>query len=404
MASHRSASILAGGAFVVLLAALLGMVLGHSTLGPRAAVQLSPASNRLGVPFGYSESGGVAGAGEGSGPDRGANGSGNGAVGGEGESAGGSSGASGSVSSSTTSKVDPALVDINTDLGLEGAEGAGTGMVLTSTGEVITNNHVINGATKITATDVGNGTTYTARVVGYDYAHDIAVLQLEGASGLKTVSLGDSGSVRVGQEIATIGNAGGAGGTPQTSGGRVSALGRSITAGDGVGGGQEHLAGLIQLESNVQPGDSGGPLVNASGEVLGMDTAASSTFQFESSANQAFAIPINEVEAIASQIASGQASSTVHIGPTGMLGVQLQSQGGEGALVENVLAGTPAANGGLGAGDVITAVDGNGIATPSALTEVMLQHHPGDSVRVAWETPGGGQQSATLTLASGPPQ
>jgi S1-C subfamily serine protease len=277
-------------------------------------------------------------------------------------------------------------------------------MVVTSTGEVITNNHVINGATKITATDVGNGTTYTARVVGYDYGHDIAVLQLEGASGLSTVSLGNSGSVRVGQEIATIGNAGGAGGTPQASSGRVSALGQSITAGDELGGGQKRLEGLIQLEGNVQPGDSGGPFVNASGEVLGMDTAASSTFQFESSANQAFAIPIDEVEAIASQIVGGQASSIVHIGATGLLGVQLQSQGGEGALVEKVLAGTPAANGGLGPGDVISSVGGNAIATPSALTEVMLQHHPGDSVRVVWETPGGVQQSATLTLASGPPQ
>jgi S1-C subfamily serine protease len=184
----------------------------------------------------------------------------------------------------------------------------------------------------------------------------------------------------------------------------VSALGQSITAGDELGGGQEHLNGLIQLEGNVQPGDSGGPLVNASGEVLGMDTAASSTFQFESSANQAFAIPIDEVEAIASQIISGQASSAVHIGATGMLGVQLQSQGGEGALVENVLAGMPAANGGLSAGDVITALDGNVISTPTALTELMLQHHPGDSVQVAWETPGGVHESATFTLASGPPQ
>ena len=288
--------------------------------------------------------------------------------------------------------------------GFQGAEAAGTGMVVTSSGEVITNNHVITGATKITATDIGNGTTYTARVVGYDYGKDIAVLQLEGASGLQTVNLGDSGSLRIGQSVATIGNAGGVGGTPNAASGEVSALDRSITAGDDVDGGQERLSGLIELEGNVQPGDSGGPLVNAGGEVLGMDTAASSTFQFESSANQAFAIPINEVEAIASQIASGRASSTVHIGATGLLGVQLRSQGGEGALVESVLSGSPAANSGLGEGDVITAIDGNSVSGPTALTELMLSRHPGDSVRVTWETSGGVQQSAVVSLAGGPPQ
>src|SRR4029077_1837645 len=95
-----------------------------------------------------------------------------------------------------------------------------------------TNNHVISGATKITATDVGNGQTYTARVVGYAYGHDIAVLQLEGASGLQTVSFGDAGALKVGQSVATIGNAGGAGGTPSATGGQVVALGQSITAGD----------------------------------------------------------------------------------------------------------------------------------------------------------------------------
>src|SRR5207302_6609421 len=117
-----------------------------------------------------------------------------------GEEAGpGQSGGSGeSVSSSITSNVDPGLVDINTVLGLQRGEAAGTGMVVTSGGEVITNNHVISGATKITATDVGNGKTYTARVVGYDYSRDIAVLQLEGASGLQTVSFGDAGTLKVG--------------------------------------------------------------------------------------------------------------------------------------------------------------------------------------------------------------
>src|SRR5271165_6699215 len=278
-------------------------------------------------------------------------------------------------------------------------------MVVTSGGEVITNNHVITGATKITATDIGNGTTYTARVVGYDHGHDIAVLQLEGASGLQTVSFGDSTSLQVGQSIATIGNAGGVGGTPAAAG-QVSALDQSITAGDELDGSQEQLGGLIQLVGDVQPGDSGGPLVNTAGEVLGMDTAASTTFQFESSANEGFAIPINDVQTIATLISEGRTSDTVHIGATGILGVLVESQSGDdGALVENVLSGTPAAAGsGLSAGDVITALDGRSIGSPTALTDVMLQQHPGDTVQVTWETPAGVQQTATVILADGPPE
>jgi S1-C subfamily serine protease len=412
-----SSSILTRGAFVALLAVIVGLVLGHFVWGSPTGVQLSPASSRALGPFG----GSAPGSGEGSGPFRGSNGSGNGLFapgggaaegggsgeGGAGEGGAGEGGPSGSasgVSSSITSKVDPALVDIDTDLGLEDGAAAGTGMVVTSSGEVITNNHVITGATKITATDTGNGTTYTAHVVGYDYSQDIAVLQLEGASGLKTVSFGDSGSLQVGQSIATIGNAGGVGGTPSAAGGRVSALDQSITAGDEVDGGQEDLSGLIQLEGDLQPGDSGGPLVNSSGEVLGMDTAASSTFQFQSSANQAYAIPISLVQTIAGEIVSGQASSTLHIGATGLLGVSLQDQSDEGAEVENVLPGTPAATSGLTAGDVITALDGHSITSPTSLTELMLEQHPGDSVRITWETQGGAQQSATVTLATGPSQ
>ena len=215
---------------LVVLAVILGGVVGHFAWSVPTTVRLSPTSNRSFGSFGYSGPGGALGSAGGSGeygggpygsgsglfgPGSGSNGSGNGS----GENAGGPSGSASGASSSVTAKVDPALVDINTDLGLEGGEGAGTGMVVTSTGEVITNNHVITGATKITATDIGNGTTYTARVVGYDYGHDIAVLQLEGASGLQMVSFGDSASLQVGKSIATIGNGGGVGGTPNAAGG-----------------------------------------------------------------------------------------------------------------------------------------------------------------------------------------
>lgn len=392
----RSRRILIGATLAVALAAVMGALVGYFTWSGRTASASMVPPIRLFRPYRYSGPYGAGGYARGSG--------GYGEYGGAYESGGGSSSSASSVSASITSKVDPALVDINTDLGLEGGRAAGTGMVLTATGEVITNNHVITGATTIKATDIGNGTTYAAHVVGFDYGHDIAVLQLEGATGLKAVSLGDSGSLKVGENIATIGNAGGAGGTPTAAAGQISALEQSITAGDELDGGQERLTGLIQLQGELQPGDSGGPLVNDNGEVVGMDTAASATFQFESSADEGFAIPIDEVEEIAKQIREGEGSRTIHIGATGLLGVLLQSASGEGALVENVISDTPAASSGLSAGDTITAFDGISLSAPNALTEMMLQKHPGNTVTIAWQTPTGVQQTATLTLASGPPQ
>jgi S1-C subfamily serine protease len=393
-------SVLAQGGLAVLLVAVAAVLLGHVLWSTPTTVLSSPTPNRLFEPFGSRGTGGAAGSAEGSDPSAGPPASsGSGAA-----ESGGSTGSSSGVSNSITAKVDPALVDINTELGLQSGQAAGTGMVVTAGGEVITNNHVIAGATRITATDVGNGVTYNAHVVGYDYGHDVAVLQLEDASGLQTVSFGNSASLEVGQSIATIGNAGGVGGTPSATSGHVSALDQSITAGDEVDGAQEHLSGLVRLDGEVEPGDSGGPLVNGAGEVVGMDTAASSTFQLEASGSTAFAIPSNEVRAISEQIVDGHGSSTVHIGQTALIGVLVGGQGGEGAVVQSVRAGTPAAASGLSPGDVITAVDGTSIGSPTALTELMLGKHPGDSVRVEWNTEAGVQQSATITLGNGPPQ
>lgn len=400
--------VLIRGALGIVLAAIAGVLIGHFAWSATSTVRVSPA-NGFG-PFGFSRPGGAReyGGRYGSGGGLfGPSGQESGTSSGENGAASEGSGASGSTSavpSAITSKVDPALVDIDTVLGYESGEAAGTGMVVSSSGEVITNNHVITGATKITATDIGNGTTYTAHVVGYDRSHDIAVLQLEGASGLKTVSFGNSSSLHVDESVVTIGNAGGVGGTPSATTGQVSALDQSITAGDEVDGGSEQLSGLIELQGDLQPGDSGGPLVNSSGEVLGMDTAASETFQFQSSANQGFAIPIDEVRTIADEISEGQSSSTIHIGETGLLGVDVASQGDEGAVVENVITGTPAASSGLAAEDVITSLDGTAVSSPTALIELLLKEHPGDSVKVSWQTPAGAHDSATITLASGPPE
>ena len=323
------------------------------------------------------------------------------------------SGSSGSSSSSSASGapadasaiasgVDPALVDVNTTLGYAAEEAAGTGIVLTSNGEVLTNNHVIDGATSISVTDVGNGHVYSATVVGYDRSSDIAVIQLEGASGLKTASIGDSSKVHVGQAVVAIGNAGGIGGTPSVAGGSVTALNRSITATEQDGGNPENLKGLIEVNSGIEPGDSGGPLVDTQGKVLGMDTAASAGFSFQTTGTQGYAIPVNTAIAIAKRIEQGRGSAAVHIGTTGFLGVKVESEATPGAYIAAVEPSTPAASAGLTAGDTITTLNGTTVASPQALTTLLQRYHPGDSVRLGWTDSTGAKHSVTLKLATGP--
>ena len=259
---------------------------------------------------------------------------------------------------SVATAVDPALVDINVTLGYQSAQAAATGIVLNSSGLVLTNNHVVDGATSLSATDVGNGQTYQATVLGYDVSHDIALIQLQGASGLQTAQVGDSSSLTVGQAVVAVGNAGGAGGTPSAAGGSLVALDQQITAGDQSSGTSETLSGMLQTDADIQPGDSGGPLVTTAGQVIGIDTAggSSSDSSFGSGSTQGFAVPIDTAMAIVDQIQSKTSSSTVHIGGTAFLGVELQSadsQGGfgsgafgdqsgsssAGATIANVLSG-----------------------------------------------------------------
>jgi S1-C subfamily serine protease len=347
------------------------------------------------------------------------------------------------TTSQIASRVDPGIVDVTSTLGFQNATAKGTGIVLTSNGEILTNNHVINGATSVSVTDIGNGKTYKATVVGYDESHDIAVLQLSGASGLTTATTGDSSTVKVGDGVVALGNAGGAGGTPAVAAGAVTALNQSITASDESSGSSEQLTGLIETNADIQAGDSGGPLVNSHAQVIGVDTAASTSFQFggnggnggfgggfgdggsgssgsgssgsgssgsgssgsTGSATQGFAIPINTALSIAKQIEGSQASSTVHIGPTAFLGLEIAgtNQGlSQGVELAGTQSGTPAAEAGLGQGDVVTALDGKSVSTGTDITEILVGHHPGDKVSIAWTDAGGQSHTATLTLGTGP--
>ena len=292
-------------------------------------------------------------------------------------------------------------------------------MVLTSSGVVLTNNHVIDGATSISVTDVGNGKTYQAHVAGYDLGKDVAILKLSAATGLQTVSIARSG-VSVGQQVVGIGNAGGTGGTPSYAGGRVTATGQSITAADSLTSSSERLSGMIATNAGIAAGDSGGPLVNSSGQVVGMDTAGSQTFQFSGQqATDGFAIPISAATHIATQILSAQTAAGVHLGATAFLGIQIAhgtTSGGNGdgsggttpapgpgVAIAGVVPGSPAARAGLSAGDVITSVGGRSVTSQPALQQIMVTDlTPGQSVTVGYTTATGQQHSVTVVLASGP--
>jgi S1-C subfamily serine protease len=338
-------------------------------------------------------------------------------------------------------RVQPGVVIINTTLQYDSEAAAGTGMVVNPSGLVLTNNHVIEDSTAITATVPSTGKTYTARVLGYDKTGDIALIQLQGASGLATVPIGNSSPVKAGETVVALGNAGGQN-KIATAAGQVTGLDQTITASDEAGStSSETLHGMIQTNADIVPGDSGGPLSGSVG-VIGMDTAGS-----DASASQqaiGFAIPINTALSIARQIAAGRASAVVAIGYPAFLGIflgsgsdsnpqdQAQQQGQQsgsssgssscstsnagltvpsaiapvnsGALVDGTICGSPADKAGITGGAVITAVNGQAVGSPGQLSSILARFHSGDTISVTWVSPSGQRTTSGIRLAAGPPQ
>jgi S1-C subfamily serine protease len=338
-------------------------------------------------------------------------------------------------------KVKPGLVLINTTLQYDSEIAAGTGMVINPDGLVLTNNHVIEDSTKITATVAATGKTYTATVVGYDKTGDVALIQLQDASGLTTVPIGNSSAVRDGEQVVALGNAEGQGSITATPG-HVTALDQTITASDEGGSTvSETLNGMIQTSADIVPGDSGGPLADPAG-VIGMDTAGNDANDQQASAG--FAIPINTALSVARQIAAGHTSSVIAIGYPPFVGIfigsgsssspqaQAQQQGEQnggtgstpacytsnadvtvpsaiapvssGTLILGTICGSPAAAAGMTGGAVITAVNGQAVGSPDDLTGVLSRSHPGDTISVTWVSPSGHRTTSSLHLAAGPPQ
>lgn len=317
---------------------------------------------------------------------------------------GGGSGSSRSGSGTAASSTQSVgIVTIVSTLSYQNAKSAGTGMIISSDGEVLTNNHVINGATSVQVTDESTGRTYAATVVGTAPTKDVAVLQLTDASGLQTAKVGDASDVtdlQVGSSVAGVGNAGGTGSLTAVTG-KVTALEQSITASDEGGTNSERLTGLIETDAAIVSGDSGGPLYDADGEVVGINTAASAGNGSGNGQNQAYAVPVDDALQIADQIEAGIETSSVHIGLPGFIGVGV-GDGNSGASVTSVLEDGPAADAGITSGSVITKLDGKTVTGGDSLKTVLASLDPGEKVSVTWTDPSGQSRTERITLATGP--
>jgi S1-C subfamily serine protease len=340
------------------------------------------------------------------------NGSGSVAVLHEGSAAPGAAVLSGNVTiPQLVNKVIPAVVSIDVKSGNN--EDQGTGMIITSNGEVITNNHVIELYTQggntgsISVTQSGQTKTESATLIGYDAAKDVALLKINNASNLPTVTFGNSSKAQVGDAVVAIGNALGlAAGTPTVTQGIVSALGRSVTAG-GEGTQTENLQNLIQTDAAINPGNSGGPLIDTSAQVIGMNTAVAGTSSDgTSSQNIGFAIPIAQVESLLPQLQKGGQSGT----GGGYLGVDittltpaLRQQYGftptQGAVILTVVSGSPADKAGLVQGDVIVNINGTAITSAEDLQKVIQNSKPGQTVTITYYV-GDSKRTTTATLGS----
>ena len=283
-------------------------------------------------------------------------------------------------------------------------------MILTSSGQVLTNYHVVQGAGSISVTVAQTGQTYQATVVGIDPAEDVALIQLTGASGLTTIKP-YTDAVNIGAQVTAVGNAGGTG-TLSAATGEITGLDASVTAGSEDRTAPETLGGMLETNANVVAGDSGGPLHDAQGEVVGIDTAGST-----GGAPDAYAIPIARALSIVQQIQSGHETSTVRIGPAAFLGIQVAStpsyagygntaRGGfattPGAQVGDVVSGSAAASAGLQAGDVITRLDGQAVNSSGDVSAALIGANPGDHVTMGWTSQDGSQHTAPVTLGASP--
>ena len=311
----------------------------------------------------------------------------------------------GDPSRSSSASAEQSVVQINTVVEYQGVVGYGAGIVLSPDGIVLTNNHVVAGADTITASNVGTGQTFKAQLLGYDRTEDVALIQLLGAGGLPSAPIGDSNQVTVGEPVVSLGNANGNGSPLSREDGQVSTLGADIAAEDELTGSSEKLTDLIGFAAPLRPGDSGGPLVSSTGQVIGLNVAASVNYRLGTPGGKGFAIPINRRWPSLARSNRGRRRApciSAHPRCSASASGRRRRRSAAGVTVRDVLAGTPAEQAGLRRGDVILTLDGVPLNSATALTGVLDRHYPGDSVDLVWQDGSGQQRTAKVTLAPGP--
>jgi putative serine protease PepD len=311
-------------------------------------------------------------------------------------------------------KVLPSVVSIDATSGGSafGNEAQGTGMIITSDGEVVTNNHVIAGATNIKVTLWGATKPMPATLIDTDPTNDVALLRITGATNLPTVSYGNSDDVQVGDGVVAIGNALGlSAGSPTVTQGIISATGRTVQAADASGTVTETLTNMFQTDAAINPGNSGGPLVDSSGKVIGMNTAVASSGSSQAQ-NIGFAIPANRIIQLLPKLRAKAISNATQNG-SGYLGVFIETLSPElrsaynfvptqGAVVTEVTSGSPADVAGIEQGDVIVSINGDSITSADQLTTTTQADAPGTVVTIGFYR-GTSQMTVTATLGKSPP-
>ncbi|QCU79333.1 PDZ domain-containing protein [Citricoccus sp. SGAir0253] len=271
--------------------------------------------------------------------------------------------------------------------------GTGTGIVLSADGLAITNYHVVEDSSEVTVTIADTGESHTATVLGRDARHDVAVLRIDDARDLETVSI-DTSVPALGEPSAAVGNGRGQGYLTAVTG-EVTALGESIVASSGVPDDYARLTGLIETSADVVPGYSGGPLVDEDGQVVGITTAASQGEDTESV--DGYAIPVATALDVVAQVLSGEETDTVSIGVDGALGVVVATEEGA-AVVKEVSPDSSAERLGLRAGDTVRAIDGRAVSSAAELSDLVNDRNVGDVVSVDWTTEDGRERSGEVAL------
>jgi putative serine protease PepD len=290
----------------------------------------------------------------------------------------------------------PSTVDIQVTLAQGTSEGSG--IVLTADGDVLTNNHVVDGATGAITVTLSDGSQHAATVVGTSPSYDLAVVKVQGVSGLTPATLGASADLQVGQEVVAIGSPQGLEGT--VTSGIISALDRTVAV--QTEDGSAVVYNGLQTDASINPGNSGGPLVDLQGHVVGIDSAEATTGSSNGTTQSGsiglgFAIPIDQAKRVAQELMNGGTATKPTLGVTG----NAATSSGDGAQLATVVAGSPAAQAGLAAGDIVTAVDGAKVEDFADLIARIGAHAPGDKVTLTVGA-AGSSRTVAVTLGSTP--